>query len=1018
MTTQNILTELLKKRILILDGAMGTMIQTYNLTEKDYRGEQFADHPYNLKGNNDVLSLTKPHIIKEIHAAYLEAGADIITTNTFNANAISQADYGLTEWTYRQNLDSAVIAREIADVFTTKDSSNPRFVAGTLGPTNQAASMSPDVNNPAYRNVTYNELVVAYKEQARGLIDGGADIILIETIFDTLNSKAALFAVECLFEEMNQQRPIILSGTITDNSGRTLSGQTTEAFWHSVAHARPFAIGLNCALGAEQMRPYIQILSNVADTFISCHPNAGLPNEFGEYDQIPEDFSRHLKEFATSGFLNIAGGCCGTTPEYIRQLVMAVKDIPPRHVPIRKPYSTFSGLEPLVITPFTNFVNIGERTNVAGSARFRRLIKKGKFEQALQVAHVQIENGAQMIDVNFDEAMIDGEATMTHFLNLIATEPDIARVPIVIDSSKWSVIEAGLKCVQGKAIVNSISLKDGEPTFIERAKLIKRYGAAVIVMAFDETGQAASIEHKVEICSRSYKILTEQVGFPPQDIIFDPNILAVATGIKEHDDYAYNFIEATRLIKHDLPHCKVSGGVSNLSFSFRGNNAIREAMHSVFLYHAIKAGMDMGIVNAGQLTIYEDIPSDLRNVVEDVIFNRRPDATEHLIAFAETVKGTEKKLVEDISWRNQSVEKRLEYALVKGILDYIEEDTEEARRNVDDPLSVIEGTLMDGLSTVGDLFGAGKMFLPQVVKSARVMKKSVAYLQPFVEEYKEKHGDMSKSAGKIILATVKGDVHDIGKNIVGVVLACNNYEIIDLGVMVPAEKILRSAKQHQVDIIGLSGLITPSLDEMVHVAQEMARLGLHQPLLIGGATTSRIHTAVKIDLMYDEPVVHVVDASRAVGVVEKLMNPNSQKSFSGSIADEYEQLRAYHQQKHRKPLLSIELARQRKPKINWRKTTITPPTFLGVKVFHNIDLRQIVSYIDWSQFFHAWELRGRYPEILQHPVKGTEASKLFEDGKAMLDEIIMANPAPPKQTLSPQSHITAHGVIGFYAAQG
>jgi 5-methyltetrahydrofolate--homocysteine methyltransferase len=1013
MSVRTQLLDLARRRILVLDGAMGTMIQGHHLEERDYRGARFADWPSNLQGNNDLLSLTQPQIIAGIHRQFLDAGADIIETNTFNATSISQADYGMEALAYELNVAAAQLARAVADEVTAATPNKPRFVAGALGPTNKTGSLSPDVNDPAFRNITYDQLVVAYKEQTRGLLDGGVDLILIETIFDTLNAKAAFFAVDELFAQGARRVPVMISGTIVDASGRTLSGQTTEAFWISMKHARPFSIGLNCALGADQMRPYLETLSNVADTLVSIYPNAGLPNEFGEYDDTPEHMARVLGGFARDGFVNIVGGCCGTTPDHIRAIAAAVADVPARAVPSLPVRTQLSGLEPLVITKETNFVNIGERTNVAGSAKFKRHIADGDYEEAGRIAAQQIENGAQLIDVNFDDAMLDGEAAMTRFLNLIATEPDIARVPVVIDSSKWSILEAGLKCVQGKPIVNSISLKEGEAEFLHHATRIRRYGAAVIVMAFDETGQADTLERKVEICTRAYKLLTEQVGFAPEDVIFDPNILAIATGIEEHDRYAVNFMEAVRVIKATLPHAKISGGVSNLSFSFRGNNPVREAMHAAFLYHAIQAGMDMGIVNAGQLAIYDDIPADLREHVEDVIFARREDATERLITFAETVKATDKKQVQDDAWRELPVKKRLEHALVKGILDFIVEDTEEARQQVADPLEVIEGPLMDGMNVVGDLFGAGKMFLPQVVKSARVMKKAVAYLQPFIEESRS---DGAAKAGKIVLATVKGDVHDIGKNIVGVVLACNNYDIVDLGVMVPTEKILEVARREQADIIGLSGLITPSLDEMVHVAKEMTRQGFTQPLLIGGATTSRIHTAVKIAPAYSGATVHVNDASRAVNVAESLLNPNSSASFRTRVADEYAELRTHHQNRHRKALLSLDEARARRLAIDWAASKVPAPRMLGTRVFEAIDLREIAAYIDWTPFFHAWELRGRYPEILNDPVKGEQARSLFADAQAMLDKLMADAPLLPANGHDAPAGLTANAVVGFFPA--
>ena len=984
---------------------MGTMIQRYQLTEEDFRGERFRDFPGHLQGNNELLSLTQPQIIEAIHRAYLEAGADIIETNTFNANAFSLADYHMEELVYEINVASAQLARRVADEFSAATPNKPRFVAGALGPTTKTASLSPDVNDPGARSVTYDQLKAAYREQARGLLDGGVDILLIETIYDTLNGKAAIAAVEELLEERGEDVPLMISGTIVDASGRNLSGQTTEAFWYSVEHARPFSVGLNCALGAKEMRPYLEALANVADTHVSAYPNAGLPNEFGGYDQTPEEIAEYLRDFAQSGFINIVGGCCGTTPDHIRAIAQAVEQIQPRSLPEPDAKSAFSGLEPLVITPFTNFINIGERTNVTGSARFRKLIMNDNYEEAVRVAAQQVESGAQMIDVNFDEGLLDGEAAMVRFLNLIGTEPDIARVPIVIDSSKWSIIEAGLKCVQGKAVVNSISLKEGEEVFKQQARAIRRYGAAVIVMAFDEQGQADTVERKVEICTRAYKILTEEVGFAPEDIIFDPNILAIATGIEEHNNYAVNFIEAIKIIKATLPGAKVSGGVSNLSFSFRGNNTVREAMHSVFLYHAIRAGMDMGIVNAGQLVVYEDIEPVLLEHVEDVIFNRRPDATERLVAYAETVKGSNTKKVEDLAWRERPVAERLAYALVRGITDYIEADTEEARQQADEPLNVIEGPLMDGMNQVGDLFGAGKMFLPQVVKSARVMKKAVAYLLPYIEAAKAANGTGSHNAGKIVLATVKGDVHDIGKNIVGVVLACNNYEVVDLGVMVPAEKILQTAKEMDADIIGLSGLITPSLDEMVHVAREMKRLGFTRPLLIGGATTSRMHSAVKIDPAYDGPVVHVQDASRSVGVVEKLLNPASHDNFVAEVKAEYAKLRQHHAAgRGRRNLLDLPTARSRRFSSDWRSLDIVRPAKLGVHVFDEINLGTLAEKIDWGPFFHAWEMRGAYPAILSDPVKGPEARKLYAEAQTMLADIIS------------HGKLTARAVIGLYAA--
>jgi 5-methyltetrahydrofolate--homocysteine methyltransferase len=999
------LRTLAHERILLLDGAMGTMIQRHQLTEEDYRGAEFRDFPHLVKGNNELLTLTQPEIIAGIHRAYLAAGSDIIETNTFNANAFSLADYHMEDLVYRINVAAAQIARRAADEYTARTPDKPRFVAGAIGPTNKSGSLSPDVNDPGARNVSYDELKAAYKEQSRGLLDGGVDLLLVETIFDTLNGKAAIAAVEELLEERGADVPLMISGTIIDLSGRNLSGQTTEAFWYSVQHARPFSVGLNCSLGAQEMRPYLEVLAGVADTRVSCYPNAGFPNEFGEYDQTPDEIAAYLAEFAASGFVNLVGGCCGTTPDHVAAIAQAVARIQPRRVPDVEPHSTYSGLEPLVVSDFTNFINIGERTNVTGSARFRRLVLEGDYEEGVRIARQQVENGAQMIDINFDDGMLDGEAAMVRFLNLIAAEPDVARVPIVIDSSKWSIIEAGLKCVQGKAVVNSISLKEGEAAFLQQARAIQRYGAAVIVMAFDEQGQADTVARKVAICTRAYKLLTEQAGFAPQDIIFDPNVLAVATGIEEHDNYAVNYIEATRQIKAALPGVKVSGGVSNLSFSFRGNNAVREAMHSVFLYHAIQAGMDMAIVNAGALPVYEDIPGELLEMVEDVVLNRRPDATERLVAYAETVKGEGKKKAEDLSWRAKPVAERLTHALVRGIADYIDADVEEARKQVADPIQVIEGPLMDGMNHVGDLFGAGKMFLPQVVKSARVMKKAVAYLLPYIEAAKLANGANGRAAGKIVMATVKGDVHDIGKNIVGVVLACNNYEIVDLGVMVPAEKILQTAIELNADIIGLSGLITPSLDEMVHVAKEMARLGLDKPLLIGGATTSRIHSAVKIDPAYAGPVVHVQDASRSVGVVEKLVNPASRARYSAEVKAEYEKLREVHRSgRAARSLLDLPTARARRFQSEWREVDIVRPSRMGIHVFDAINLGTLAEKIDWGPFFHAWELKGAYPAIFNDPVRGSEARKLFDDAQTLLGEIIT------------QGTMTARAVIGLFAA--
>ncbi len=995
--------QLLKERILIIDGAMGTMIQRYKLDEKAYRGKAFANFHRDLKGNNDLLSITQPHIIEEIHKLYLEAGADIIETNTFNSNTVSMADYEMQDKVYDLNLASARIAKRIAEKFIKENPKKPRFVAGAVGPTTKTASLSPDVNDPGFRAVTFDQLVDAYTVQLRGLIDGRVDLLLIETIFDTLNCKAAIFAVQSYLEKIGKDIPIMISGTITDRSGRTLSGQTNQAFYISVMHAKPLSFGLNCALGASDMRPYIEELSNIVPTYISCYPNAGLPNAFGEYDQSPEHMAKLIAEFAASGFVNLVGGCCGSTPDHIKAIADAVKGIKPRKVKEVVAQSCYSGLEPLIVRADSNFINVGERTNVTGSKQFARLILEGNYEQAIVVARQQVENGAQVIDVNMDEAMLDSEKAMGKFLNLVAAEPDIARVPVMIDSSKWSVIEAGLKCVQGKSIVNSISLKEGEGSFKAQAKKVSRYGAAAVVMAFDEKGQADTLQRRVEICKRAYKILTQEIGFAPQDIIFDPNIFAVATGIEEHNNYAVDFIEATRAIKKELPHVKVSGGVSNVSFSFRGNDPVREAMHSVFLYHAIKAGMDMGIVNAGMIAVYDEIPKDLLERVEDVILNRRPDATERLVKFAETIKSKGKEVKEDLSWRKEPVEKRLANALVKGIDQYIDEDVEEARQKAKRPLDVIEGPLMDGMNIVGDLFGAGKMFLPQVVKSARVMKKAVAYLTPFIE--KEKSAAV-KAVATIVMATVKGDVHDIGKNIVGVVLGCNNFRIIDLGVMCPCEKILKVAKEEKADMIGLSGLITPSLDEMVHVASEMERQGFKLPLLIGGATTSINHTAVKIDPAYNNAVVYVKDASRSVPVARSLANENNRKELTDKTKIEYENLREeYKNRKAAKPLLTIDEARQNKFKADWSKYTPPKPSFLDVKILKNFPLSDLVERIDWTPFFLTWEIKGaKYPKIFNDPKVGTEAKKLFADAQSMLKEIVH------------RKSFRARGVFGFYPA--
>ncbi len=1000
----NKLHEALRNRILIIDGAMGTMIQQHKLDEADFRGDQFTGHSVPLKGDNDLLSLTRPAVIEDIHRAFLEAGADIIETNTFNGTSISQSDYEMEGAVCDINIAAAELARRVADDYTSRTPDKPRFVAGSLGPTNRTASISPDVNNPDFRNISFDELVTAYTEQAEALLDGGVDILLVETVFDTLNAKAALFAIQGVLSRRELDTPLAVSGTITDASGRTLSGQTTEAFWYSVHHVNPFSVGLNCALGAKELRPYIEELSGIADTLISCHPNAGLPNEFGEYEQTPEVMAETLEEFAQSGFLNLVGGCCGTTPEHIATIASAVEGIPPRKVPSIEPYMRLSGLEPLVIRPDTLFVNIGERTNVTGSRRFANLIKDEDYETALTVARQQVQNGAQMIDVNMDEGLLDSQKAMSRFLNLIAAEPDISRVPIVIDSSKWEVIEAGLKCVQGKGVVNSISLKEGEADFIEKAKKIRQYGAAVIVMAFDEEGQADTVQRKVDICTRAYRILTDEIGFSPQDVIFDPNIFPVATGIEEHNEYALSFIEACRQIKQTLPGSSISGGVSNISFSFRGNDTVREAMHSAFLYHAIKAGMDMGIVNAGQLAVYDDIPADLLKTVEDVLFNRDPGATERLTELASTVKGKAKEQTTTLEWREQPVQERLKHALVEGIVDFIVDDTEEARQQYDRAIQVIEGPLMDGMNVVGDLFGSGKMFLPQVVKSARVMKKAVAHLVPFIEREKSAGGE-STSRGTIVMATVKGDVHDIGKNIVGVVLGCNNYTIIDLGVMVPANKILDAAREHNADIIGLSGLITPSLDEMVHVAKEMRREGFETPLLIGGATTSKVHTAVKIEPGYSGSTVHVLDASRCVNVLSNLMSRDKREGFITEIASEYERIRESRDRRAAdRRLITIEDARDRRIPIAWNGYRPPRPALQGIDVLRNYPLDELVPYIDWTPFFHAWELRGKYPAILDDSTVGQQASELYADAQELLAQIVT------------NASITANGVIGFFPA--
>lgn len=998
--------EILKQRILVIDGAMGTMIQRYKLSEADYRGERFANFHRDVKGNNDMLSITQPQIIEEIHRAYLEAGADIIETNTFSSTSIAQADYDMQPYVYDLNYYSAQVAKKAADDFTRQNPDKPRYVAGSMGPTNRTASLSPDVNNPGYRAVTFKELKEAFYEQAKGLVEGGSDILLLETIIDTLNVKAALFAIEELFDELGYRVPVMVSGTITDASGRILSGQTAEAFWISVSHIPLLSVGLNCALGAEEMRPHVEALSNIADTFVSAYPNAGLPNEFGQYDQSAEEMQAYIRDFAASGFVNMIGGCCGTTPDHIRAMAEAVKGLPPRQIPQVPGYTMLSGLEPLIIRPETNFVNVGERTNVTGSRQFARLIREGRYNDALVVAQQQVEAGAQMIDINMDEGMLDSEKAIVEFLNLVMSEPEIAKLPIMIDSSKFSVIEAGLQCVQGKCVVNSISMKEGEAEFIRQAKLVRRYGAAAVVMAFDEQGQADTTQRKVEICERAYKILTQQVGFKPQDIIFDPNIFAVATGIEEHNEYAIYFIEATRQIKQRCPGAKISGGVSNISFSYRGNDPVREAMHSAFLYHAIQAGMDMGIVNAGMIEIYENIPKELLERVEDVLFNRREDATERLTEFAESIKGDGGRAIQkDLAWREGTLQERITHALVKGITDYIDEDTEEARRLQPNSLGVIEGPLMNGMNVVGDLFGAGKMFLPQVVKSARVMKKAVAYLTPFIEAEKAASGGSSK--GKILMATVKGDVHDIGKNIVGVVLACNNFDIVDLGVMVPAEKILKTAKEENVDIIGLSGLITPSLDEMVHVAKEMERLGFKIPLLIGGATTSKTHTAVKVEPQYSGPVVHVLDASRSVGVAAALLSADEdyRNNLIIDTRQEYERIREQRAgRQSSKAFIDLAQARENKMVINWAQYTPPVPKKLGITVFDNYDLNELSDYIDWTPFFSSWQLAGKFPAILKDEIVGVEAQKLYNDARSLLRRII------------DEKWISAKAVIGLFPA--
>jgi len=1004
------LSAALRERILVIDGAMGTLIQGHQPGEREFRGERFAEWDRDVKGNSDLLNLTQPDIIREIHHQYLAAGADILETNTFTATSIAQADYGMQDLAYEINRAGAELARQAADEVSTPD--HPRFVAGSLGPTNRTASISPDVNDPGARNVSFDELVEAYLDQARGLVDGGADLLLVETIFDTLNAKAAIFALETLFAEHDRRWPVVISGTITDASGRTLSGQVTEAFWNSVRHVRPVAIGLNCALGASDLRPYVAELSRLSDTFVSVHPNAGLPNAFGEYDETPDQMAATLGEFAASGLVNIVGGCCGTTPAHIEAIATAVKGEAPRAQAEPGGAMRLAGLEPLNITADSLFVNVGERTNITGSARFRKLIKDGDYDTALTVAAQQVENGAQVIDVNMDEGMIDGVAAMDRFLKLVASEPDISRVPVMVDSSKWEVIEAGLKCVQGKPIVNSISMKEGEAAFVEHATLCRKYGAAAVVMAFDEDGQADSLERRKAICERAYRILTEQVGFPPEDIIFDPNVFAVATGIEEHATYGADFIEATRWIKQNLPGALVSGGISNVSFSFRGNNPVREAIHAVFLYHAIAAGLDMGIVNAGALAVYDEVEPELRERVEDVVLNRRPDAAERLLEIAESYNRAADDEVDAVEeWRSLPVAERITHALVKGLDGHVEEDTEELRGMIADrggrPIEVIEGPLMDGMNVVGDLFGAGKMFLPQVVKSARVMKKAVAYLIPFIEEEKAKDPELATQKdtnGTIVMATVKGDVHDIGKNIVGVVLQCNNYEVIDLGVMVPAQKILDTAAEVDADLIGLSGLITPSLDEMVNLASEMQRLGLEIPLLIGGATTSRAHTAVKVDPKYDGPVVWVKDASRSVPTAAALLHRDQRAKLMETVRQDYDSLRARHAQKQDRPRIELATARANRTPVEWEGYQPPAPAQPGVHVFDDYDIAELREYIDWQPFFNAWEMKGKFPDILNNPSTGETARKLYDDAQEMLDRAIE------------EKWLTARGVFGFFPA--
>ena len=1000
-----LLAPLLAERILLLDGAMGTMIQAERLSEAQFRGERFRDWPKELRGNNDLLVLTQPQIVRSIHERYLEAGADLISTNTFNATSVSLADYGMQALAYELNLAAAQLAKAAALEWQDRNPSRPRFVAGALGPTSKTASISPDVNDPGFRNITFDALVAAYTEAARGLLDGGADVLLVETVFDTLNAKAALFALQTLLEERGVRVPLIVSGTITDASGRTLSGQTTEAFYNSVRHAEPLVVGLNCALGAKELRQYVEEMSGVAQTHVSCYPNAGLPNAFGEYDDTPESMARHIGEWGRAGLLNLAGGCCGTTPEHIAAIGAALRDVPPRAIPERPKMLRLSGLEPLNVGPESLFVNVGERTNVTGSRAFARLVLAGNYAEALTVARQQVESGAQVIDVNMDEAMLDSEKAMTTFLNLAASEPDISRVPLMVDSSRWSVIEAGLKCLQGKGIVNSVSLKEGEEEFLRQAGLVRKYGAALVVMAFDEKGQADTLERRVEICQRCYRLLTEKVGLRPEDIVFDPNIFAVATGLEEHSRYALDYIEATRWVRENLPHAQVSGGVSNLSFSFRGNDPVREAMHTAFLYHAIQAGMSMGIVNAGQLGVYAEIDPELRERVEDVIFNRRADATERLIEIATRVQGGPRSGREDLAWRRGSPEERLVHALVNGIATHVVEDTEEARQGFARPIEVIEGPLMKGMNVVGDLFGAGKMFLPQVVKSARVMKQAVAHLVPYIEAEKARTGQAGKPKGKVVMATVKGDVHDIGKNIVAVVLQCNNYDVVNLGVMVPAQTILDTARREKADAIGLSGLITPSLEEMAHVAREMERQEFHLPLLIGGATTSRAHTAVKIAPAYSGPVVYVPDASRSVPAVQSLLSEDARDRYVESVRADYTKLRAQHAEKKGPgPLHPIAEARRLGLKTDWTSYRPPAPKRPGIECLRDYPLERLLPYIDWSPFFQAWELSGPYPKILDDPVVGEQARRLLAEARQMLDKIVR------------EQWIRAQGVCGLFPA--